>query len=316
MGIGLKVAGVGIAGAVVAGGTLVFTGEQTIEDAKDLFDELRDKVFSFSQNETALANALGDLEGEANSTIAEANAQIDAMAIQIQTLQGNKTYLENIKAYLEGQVDSLTAERDQLQSELGEANDTIVSLNAEIKGLEGELATVTAELESTQASLVQLQSEYDELLADYDLSQDEVDRLEAELTKANDKVAELENYMTKIKEETEGLNPMDADELAEALETSLDGVSDGDITVENLNLTFMMDGHPDKETAEGERVWRVTNPNAFDVSVNWTQAGGGSGHHLATPGASFYIVDTGNTMTIHWENEDGDTKSNTKAAGY
>ena len=82
------------------------------------------------------------------------------------------------------------------------------------------------------------------------------------------------------------------------------------VPVVNLNLTSMC--WEDETT----HMFRVTNPNSFDVA--YTIHGAGSGGGVATPGVSyFYVTGThGNATTtiIKWYDHNGDQKQNTKAA--
>jgi hypothetical protein len=82
------------------------------------------------------------------------------------------------------------------------------------------------------------------------------------------------------------------------------------IPVVNLNLTSMC---WENETTH---MFRVTNPNSFDVA--YTIHGAGSGGGIATPGVSyFYVTGTygsATTTIIKWYDHDGIQKQNTKAA--
>ncbi|SES25896.1 hypothetical protein [Salipaludibacillus aurantiacus] len=312
-----KVAAAGLAGALLTG--VVFTGGPTIDKTKDLLDDLRDKVVQFNANETTLKQELQNLHTDSNNRIAKANEIIADKQNEINSLKANKQYLESVVKYLEQRVDDLVIEVKELKDELGEANDTIEAKEAEIVKLTEELETTQDQLTETEADLEKLEKEYAELEAENNDNKDEVQRANDEVQKANEKVEELADKAAEVEEATEGKDPMTDGEIEE-INTSLDEVNEGQYTVENLNLTYIqlteefIAEHPELDIQEGERVWRITNNNDFDVAVTYSFAGSSDSETvLAGTGQTFFKTDKGGTLTISWENEKGDIKNNTKA---
>ncbi len=87
------------------------------------------------------------------------------------------------------------------------------------------------------------------------------------------------------------------------------------VPVQNLQLTSMCSDDPSSSLN-----WRVRNPNNFPVEVSWeiypNQA---TGTLTAQPGDNFFStnrVPGDNTLKIYWQDENGATKSTTKASGY
>lgn len=80
----------------------------------------------------------------------------------------------------------------------------------------------------------------------------------------------------------------------------------------DLNLTSVCSNDPTIQ-----RRWRVSNPNNFSVQVNWQLYGSNqNGTITADPGMTYFFSNTegNNTMIISW-NDNGTTKSKTKASG-
>jgi len=85
--------------------------------------------------------------------------------------------------------------------------------------------------------------------------------------------------------------------------------------VQDLILTSMCSDDPATSLN-----WRVRNPNNFPVDVTWeiypNQA---TGTLVAQPGDNFFSTNRvagDNTVKIYWQDENGATKSTTKASGY
>lgn len=72
--------------------------------------------------------------------------------------------------------------------------------------------------------------------------------------------------------------------------------------VQPLNLTSVCSDNP-----AVQRQWRITNPNSFDVPVNWqVYQNVQSGSIVATPGFTYFFTNTipgPNTTIISWSNE-------------
>jgi|GEM_PF-150388 len=83
--------------------------------------------------------------------------------------------------------------------------------------------------------------------------------------------------------------------------------------VQPLLLTSVCSGAPDEA-----RVWRVRNPNPFDVSATWDgYDSGGGGQLIAPPGDSFFITPTGpgaNTTILSWINDQKVRQQTVKAS--
>lgn len=84
-------------------------------------------------------------------------------------------------------------------------------------------------------------------------------------------------------------------------------------TVIDLNLTSMCSENPDLM-----RRWRVTNPNDFDVAVEWdVYPYFQTGLLIAHPGQTFFYSNTipgPNTVRIRWQNESSEWQQKTKAS--
>lgn len=84
-------------------------------------------------------------------------------------------------------------------------------------------------------------------------------------------------------------------------------------TVMDLNLTSMCSENP-----EVMRRWRVTNPNDFDVAVEWdVYPYFQTGLLIAHPGQTFFYSNTipgPNTVRIRWQNESNEWQQKTKAS--
>jgi hypothetical protein len=84
--------------------------------------------------------------------------------------------------------------------------------------------------------------------------------------------------------------------------------------VQPLNLTSVCSDNP-----AVQRQWRITNPNNFNVSVNWqVYPNIQTGSVVATPGFTYFFTNTisgPNTTIISWANGNGGISTNTKASG-
>ena len=314
------VAGV-LATGVIAGG-VAFSGGDTVDNVKSQLEELKNKVVQYDANESSLLGKISSIKVDASDKLTAANGKIIDAKTEIKNLEANKSKLESEISHLQDEITSLKADISNLTEDLDQANATIADK-------EEQLASKIAELESVNSQLTALQNDFKDLAAEYEAlvetnnsNADEAERANTEVTKANDKVAELESVSDEVEEATAEAEPLTAEEL-EAVDTEVTpDVYDAELVVNNLKLTYISNGqseefkaeHPDLIIKEGDRVWRVTNDNAFDVYVEYNLYGSAKGGELvANPSQTFYLTEQGGTMIIKWQDENGAWKSATKA---
>lgn len=103
------------------------------------------------------------------------------------------------------------------------------------------------------------------------------------------------------------------DVVADAVRLTYEGPSEPQ-EVLNLNLTSVCSDDP-----ATERRWRIRNPNNFPVTVIWRVYRTAQTDTVEAPaGDSFFTTATvggANTTKIFWKNEEGKTRSRTKASG-
>lgn len=262
--------------------------------------------------------------GETNATL---TSKLTAANERITELDGDLAIANASISTLTNQLNAALATNNTLTNDLQTANETITNKTSEIANLNTQLTTLQDQLTTLQGQLATLQTQYDELLGNYnalvienDANATEAARANAEVKAANDKVAELQVTSTAVAEETAGKEPMTQAELDAIGTVNEPNVFASELVVKNLNLTYIQDGqsdgfkaaHPDLDIQEGDRVWRVTNSNAFAVYVEYVK-GSETGELVAHPNQTFYLTETGGTMIIKWQDENGVWKSNTKA---
>ncbi|WKN45470.1 T9SS type A sorting domain-containing protein [Tunicatimonas pelagia] len=103
------------------------------------------------------------------------------------------------------------------------------------------------------------------------------------------------------------------DVVADAVRLTYEGPSEPQ-EVLDLNLTSVCSDDPTTE-----RRWRILNPNNFSVTVIWQVYRTNQADTVEAPaGDSFFTTATvggANTTKIFWKNEEGKTRSRTKASG-
>lgn len=309
-----KVAAVALTGTLALGTVgFTFTGGETVDKVKAQLEELKNKVVQYEVVENSLLSKIGLIKSNAEASLTDANNKIVSAKTEINNLKASKSFLEK-------QIQKLNAEIIGLKADLATANETIAEKEEEIATLESELSRVSGELNELQAQYDSLLAEYEALVAENETNKSEAERANAEVEKANAKVAELEGKFQTVKDATQDHKPLTNEEL-DAIETDVTpDVHDAKLVVQNLQLTYIQDGqseafkaaHPDLDIQEGDRVWRVTNNNAFAVYVEYVK-GSESGELVANPSQTFYMTESGGTMIIKWQDENGVWKQTVKA---
>ncbi|MGD7043186.1 hypothetical protein [Jeotgalibacillus proteolyticus] len=333
--VSTKVGAVLLASVVTMGATgFYFTEGETVDDVKLQLAELRDKVVQYDYSENALLEKIGLIKADATEMLTDANGKIIDAKTEINNLKADKSFLETQIDGLNTDVANLTAERDQLVADLDAANDTIDeknaaidelnstidSKNAEIETLQGQVASLETQLANLQAEYDQLEEDYNALVAENTDNKAEAERANAEVQKANEKVAELEGISQEVEEDTDSLDALTQEELDAIGTENTPDVFDAELVVKNLNLTYIQDGqseefkaaHPDLDIQPGERVWRITNDNEFKVYVEYVK-GTEDGELVANPSQTFYMTESGGSMIIKWQDENGVWKQTVKA---
>lgn len=294
-----------------------------LTDANGKIVSTKAEINNLKANKSLLESQIKNLNNEVTglksdketltSDLAAANTKIADLETSIAAKDGQIEELSN-------KVTSLKANIQTLTSDLATANSSITELN-------GIIVVKNDEIEDLTSDIVVLQGEYDTLLSNYnalvsenEANESEAERANAEVEKANNKVAELEVTSTEVAAATEDAKPMTQAEL-DAIDTvNTPDVYDAELVVQNLGLTFIQNGqsdefkseHPDLNIQDGERVWRVNNSNAFDVYVEYKK-GSETGQLVANTSQTYYLTETGGTMIIKWQDENGVWKQTTKA---
>ena len=312
------VAGV-LATGVIAGGVM-FTGGETVDNVKSQLEELKNKVVQYDANESSLLDKIGFIKADAADKLTTANGKIVDAKTEIKNLEANKSKLESEISHLQDEITSLRADITDLTENLAEANATIAEKEELLASKMAELDTVNSQLTALQDQYSDLEAEYQALVETNNANASEAERANEEVTKANEKVAELGEKSEEVKEATADAEPLTAEEL-EAVDTEVSpDVYDAELVVKNLKLTYIQDGqsekfkseHPDLDIKEGDRVWRITNENKFDVYVEY-KLGGKTGEVVANPSQTFYMTEQGGTMIIKWQDQDGVWQQTVKA---
>ena len=309
-----KVAAVALTGTLALGTVgFTFTGGETVDKVKAQLEELKNKVVQYEVVENSLFSKIELIKNNATASLTDANDKIVSAKTEINNLKASKSFLEK-------QIQNLNAEVTGLKAELGVANETIAEKEKEIVTLESELSRVSGELEVLQAQYDTLLADYNALVEENNTNKSEAERANAEVQAANAKVAELEGKYLEVDQATKNNAPMTDAEL-DAIGTDVTpDVYDAELVVQNLQLTYIQDGqseafkaaHPDLDIQEGDRVWRVTNKNAFAVYVEYVK-GSENGELVANPSQTFYMTESGGTMIIKWQDENGVWKQTVKA---
>ncbi|MCP3031598.1 hypothetical protein LF817_09570 [Halobacillus sp. A1] len=308
-----------LATTVVAGGVM-FTGGETVDNVKDQLGELKNKITQYEMNENALFEKLGFVKADAESKINDANDKLTEAKKEINNLKAEKSKLVADIDDLNEEISSLQAEIEGLEGDLSEANQIIKEKQELLDKKTAELEEVTGNLDALQEEYDDLQADYNELVQTNEANAQEAERANEELEEANAKVAELEGVSGEVEEATGDLEPMTQEEI-DALADTVDGeVNDADLVVERLNLTYIQDGntqsfkdnHPELDIKDGDRVWRINNTNDFKVYVEY-EKGSEEGEVVANPNQTFYMTETGGTMIIKWQDENGEWQQVTKA---
>ncbi|KUP04437.1 hypothetical protein Q75_15730 [Bacillus coahuilensis p1.1.43] len=308
------IAGV-LAGSVTLGAVgLTFNGSETIDSVKTQLESMKSKIVAYENSENSLFEKIGLIKQDATDKLTFANTKITDAKNEINNLKAEKSFLTTSLAKVTAERDAAIQERDQLSTDLESANNMINDLEATITHLTEELETVISKLEDLETKYNLLLEQYNALVAENDTLKEEANRANAEVQKANDKVAELEEKSNEVEAETSANEPMTTEELDNiGTEVSPD-VFDAELVVKNLNLTYIQNGqseefkaqHPDLDIKEGDRVWRITNNNDFKVYVEYNFTGNGNKSELiANPSQTFYLTETGGTMIIKWQDENG-----------
>jgi len=262
--------------------------------------------------------------GETNATLTtnlnEANERITVLEGQLETANSSIATLTAQLGEAQTSISTLTSQLETANTTISEKNTLIGNLNTQITDLNTQLTTLQGEYDTLLAEYNTLSDNYDALVIENDANATEAERANAEVQEANDKVAELQTTSTTVAEETAGKEPMTQAELDAIGTVNQPNVFDAELVVQNLNLTYIQDGqseefkaaHPDLDILEGDRVWRVTNDNDFAVYVEYIK-GNESGELVANPSHTFYLTETGGTMIIKWQDENGVWKSVPKA---
>lgn len=310
-----------VAGTVTVGALgLTFTGAGTIDNVKDQLESMKNKIVQYEASENSLFEKFGLLKADATSKLTSANGKIVEAKNKINDLEAEKSFLTTKLSKMTAERDALLEDKAKLKADLDEANQAIAAKDAEITRLNQELTGVTSELETLQADYDSLLADYNELVAENETNKAEAERANAEVQKANDKVSELEGKSNEIETATANLQPMSAEDLEAVVPVAGPDVYDAELVVQNLQLTYIQDGqseefkaaHPDLDIQEGDRVWRVTNNNAFKVYVEYVK-GSETGELIANPSQTFYMTENGGTMIIKWQDENGVWKQTVKA---
>ena len=309
-----KVAALALTGTLAVGTVgFTFTGGETVDKVKAQLEELKNKVVQYEVVENSLFSKIELIKTNATESLTDANNKIVSAKTEINNLKASKSFLEK-------QIQKLNAEITGLKADLGAANETIAEKENEIATLESQLSKVSGELNDLQELYDTLLAEHKALGAENETNKSEAERANAEVEKANNKVAELEGKFQAVKDATQNHEPMTNAEL-DAIGTDVTpDVHDAKLVVQNLQLTYIQDGqsdafkaaHPDLDIQEGDRVWRVTNNNAFAVYVEYVK-GSETGELVANPSQTFYLTESGGTMIIKWQDENGVWKQTVKA---
>ncbi|MBH0161869.1 hypothetical protein [Fictibacillus sp. 26RED30] len=310
--ISTKVVASALALGVVAGG-VVWQGEATVNYAKNTFADLQAKISKYEAAEGSLLEKIGFIKADATAKLTDANGKIVTAKEEINNLKANKDKLQT-------EIKGLNAEITGLKAELNTAKETITAKEAELAQKIAELSTITAQLSDLEEDYNQLVAEYNDLVRVSEANATEAQRANAQLQEANEDIAELRTAAEAAANATELSNPLTKEELDAIGTTNQPEVFSSELVVQNLGLTYIQDGnseafksqHPDLNIQDGDRVWRVTNNNKFDVYVEYTK-GSEKGSLVARPNQTFYLTETGGTMIIKWQDENGVWKQSVKA---
>ena len=310
-----------VAGTVTVGAIgLTFTGAGTVDNVKAQLESMKNKIVQYEASESSLFEKFGMLKEDAKDKLTFANGKIVEAKNKINDLEAEKSFLTTKLSKVTAERDALLQDKASLTEDLENANQTIADKNAEITSLNEELTGVEERLTSLQADYDSLLADYNSLVAENDANKAEVERANAEVEKANNKVAELAQKSADVETATAGMEPMSDEELNAVDPVANPDVYDAELVVKKLQLTYIQDGqseefkaaHPDLDIKEGERVWRVTNSNEFKVYVEYKK-GSESGELVANPSQTFYLTESGGTMVIKWQDENGVWQQTVKA---
>ncbi|KZE64058.1 hypothetical protein AWM68_13200 [Fictibacillus phosphorivorans] len=325
-----KVAASVLATSVVVGGVM-FTGGDTINTVKDQLDSLKNKVIQYETNEGSLLGKISLIKADATDKLTTANTIIQKAKSDINTLNAQKQLLEDEISSLQNEIIGLKKDVEKLTLDLNSTKDKLTAANLTIAEKEKMLADKEAELSRVNNELTTLEGTYNSLVAEYnalvttsEANATEANRANSEITKANDKVAELKTKSEEIKTATDAAQPLTTEELNSISTVNQPDVFASELVVQKLNLTFVQNGntdnfknqHPDLNIQEGDRVWKVTNENSFEVHITYGLYGGENKTSIAKPGQSFYLTEQGGTMIIKWKNENDVWQQVTKAGDY
>ncbi|MGD7008846.1 hypothetical protein [Metabacillus sp. 84] len=316
-----KAASVLLAGslAVTAVG-VTFNGGQTIDNVKNQLIELKDKVVAYDAAEAKLLEKIGLIKADATGKLTNANGKIVDAKTMINDLEAEKSLLTTKNEKLTAERDALLSTKAQLEADLETANGEISQLKVGLAAANASIDDLNGQIQVLENQLSALQANYDALVEENEANKSEAERANEEVKKANDKVAELERAANEVEAGTDGKSAMTQEELDAISTENQPDVFDAELVVKNLNLTYIQDGqsqafkdaHPDLDIQEGDRVWRITNNNEFKVYVEYTK-GAESGELIANASQTFYLTETGGTMIIKWQDENGVWKQTVKA---
>ncbi|MGP1909977.1 hypothetical protein ACTSEZ_17530 [Metabacillus sp. JX24] len=330
-----KVAALALTGSLTVGAFgFAFTGGETVDQVKAQLEGLKNKVTAYEFSENALFEKIGLVKADATEKLTFANGKIVEAKNQINDLEAEKSLLTKTNAKLTAERDQLLADKAQLEESLASANADKARLNQELEAANAkiaelnniiaeknaEIAELEGEVSGLEKQLADLQADYDALFAENEANKSEAERANAEVKKANEKVAELGDVSADVEDKTENLKPMTQEELDAISTENKPDVFDAELVVKNLGLTYIQDGqseafkaaHPDLNIQEGDRVWRISNSNAFKVYVEYVK-GNEKGELVANPSQTFYLTESGGTMIIKWQDENGVWKQTVKA---
>lgn len=137
--------------------------EGAISSLQDQIDSLIGRVDSIEAEQTALQNAIANLQ----DTSADLQAQIDANALDIDSMQTQIDNLTVENADLQNQIDQLGDTDGSLQAQIDSNNTTITALQQSIE----ELSTLQGQIDNNSALIAVMQNEIDALQYGIDMKQ-------------------------------------------------------------------------------------------------------------------------------------------------
>lgn len=184
----------------LAGAGLLWAGGGTIDGAKQVLVDTKDKIFNYEQNENTLLGKLATLKKNADETIQKANGLIsskNAAIADLDTKNGALTdangELSKNKADLEAAKKALEEEKTKLTGHNGELEASIVSLNSQLDEQIKTLESTKVELQNNKDALTKKDGEYKALESELNVKITDLKNAQTNIQNLSAKVSELTN---------------------------------------------------------------------------------------------------------------------------